>query len=99
MGGQSIRGDVKNNSVNIDVDGIHVKTDISRIETLVTNNSFKIVDSGNRELSFFGYDEDLEQSDSRMDNLSITKYLNVGKHRVQEYNDRTGWFYIIGGVE
>ena len=90
---------LKNNLVTIDLDGIHVSTDTSRIQTLIDNDEFSITDSGQEKLAWFGYDEEHNESVAQMSNLTITKYLIAGNHRVEKYGDyeeRTGWFYIGG---
>ena len=91
---------VKNSLVVIDINGINVSTNLSKISTLITNNSFKILDSGGNELAFFGYDETEGISKSIMDNVTITNYATMGNHRIEKYTEngeeRTGWFYIGG---
>lgn len=90
---------LKNTMVTIDIDGIKVSTNLSKIETMMTNEKFSIVDSSGTELAFFGYDSTLQQSVSRMDNLTVTNFFIAGNHRQQKYGDydeRTGWFYIGG---
>ena len=90
---------LKNNLVTIDLDGIHVSTDTSRIQTLIDNDEFSITDSGQEKLAWFGYDEEHNESVAQMSNLTITKYLIAGNHRVEKYgnsDERTGWFYIGG---
>ena len=88
---------VKNTLVEIDINGVHVKTNLSRIETLIDNTQFAITDSGNEKLAWFGYDETKNESIAQMANLTVTKYFIAGNHRVETYGDneeRTGWFYV-----
>jgi hypothetical protein len=91
---------VQTTSVTIDNTGLNVSTDTSKISTQMTNNAFKITDSGNTTLAYFGYDENEGISKSVMDNLTVENYFIAGVHRVEKYTedgeDRTGWFYIGG---
>ena len=88
---------VRTTSVTIDDDGLSVATDTSRIRTTMTNNEFKITDSGNTNLARFGYDETAQTSVAEMDNLTVKNYLVTGNHRIEKYKtNRTGFFYIGG---
>jgi hypothetical protein len=88
---------VKTTSVTIDNDGLSVATDTSRIRTTMTNNEFKITDSGDTDLAKFGYDEATQTSVAEMDNLTVNTYLHTGNHRIEKYKgNRTGFFYIGG---
>lgn len=90
---------VRTTSVLINNDGLSVATDSSKISTTMSNNSFTI-NGQQGEIAKFGYDEELETSVSRVDNLSVTKYFISGYHRTEgveidgEY--RTCDFYIGG---
>lgn len=48
------------------------------------------------ELLFAGFDEELNQTIVRSENMNVRKYLNIGKNsRIEDYNtDRTGTFYV-----
>lgn len=88
---------VKTTSVTIDDNGLSVATDTSKIRTTMTNNEFKITDSGNTDLAKFGYDETTQTSVAEMDNLTVNTYLHTGNHRIEKYKgNRTGFFYIGG---
>lgn len=91
---------LQNTLVTININGIQVSTNTSKISSLMTNNKFVIQDNLGTELTFIGYDEVLGRSVSRMDNLTVTNYLNAGYHRQQKFEingeNRTGWFYIGG---
>lgn len=91
---------LKNTLVTIDIDGIKVATNLSKISTLITNDTFLIKDSGDNILAYFGYDENLGRSVSQMDNLTVTNYLTAGYHRQEKFDidgeNRTGWFYTGG---
>ena len=88
---------VKNKLVTIDINGLHVATNISAVETLINNDGFKIL-SNNQTLAFIGYDENLGKTVARMDNLTVTSYLVSGYHRQEKFNidgeERTGWFFV-----
>lgn len=92
-----------NNLVTIDINGINVSTNTSKISTIMTNSTFAIKDTSNTYLAYFGYDEVEGRSKAEMDNLTITNYLTAGAHRQEKYEDentheiRTGYFYIGGG--
>ena len=86
---------VKNTLVTIDVDGISVATNTSAISTLITNDSFKIMN----------YDTVLAQFNNdgaALDNLTVRNYFVAGYHRTEKYIDentnkkRTGVFYVGG---
>ena len=88
---------VKNALVTIDVNGISVATNVSKIATLITNNTFAITSSGTN-LAYFGYDETKGKSIAEMDNLTIRNYLVAGYHRTEKFEinseKRTGVFFI-----
>ena len=92
---------LKNNLVTIDINGINVSTNASKISTLMTNEKF-VIRSGDTYLAFFGYDNETGQTKAEMDNLTVTNYFVSGYHRVEkmeidgEY--RTGWFYMGGNI-
>lgn len=90
---------VRNGLVTINIDGISVATNVSKISTLITNNTFAIKTSDTR-LAYFGYDEELGKSISEMDNLTIHNYFTSGYHRTEKFEPdgekRTGVFYVGG---
>jgi len=92
---------VKTTSVLINDAGLNVSTDISKIIAIMSNNAFTITTRGSDSpLTFIGYDENKQTSVAKMDNLTVDKYLTVGYHRTEKYEEnyekRTGWFYIGG---
>ena len=91
---------LQNTLVTINKDGINVSTNLSKISTIMTNDTFAIKDNSDTYLAYFGYDEVEGRSKAEMNNLTITDYFIAGTHGVEkfEYNgeDRTGWFYIGG---
>lgn len=95
--------EVHNALVTININGIQVSTNVSKISTLVTNDSFKIIPTNNptEPLAFFGYDETEGRSKAEMDNLTVKNYFTAGYHRQEGYEEngeeRTGWFYVGGG--
>ena len=90
---------LKNTLVTIDINGISVATNVSKISTLITNNTFAIK-SGDTNLAYFGYDETNGKSISEMDNLTIHNYFTAGYHRTEKFEingeKRTGVFYVGG---
>ena len=88
---------LQNSLVTIDINGINVSTNASAIATLMTNDKF-VIKSGDTTLAFFGYDSDENVTKAEMNNLTITKYLVAGWHRVEKFErngeNRTGWFYL-----
>ena len=90
-------GAVKNALVTIDINGISVATNVSKIATLITNNIFAITSSGTN-LAYFGYDEEKGKSIAEMDNITIRNYLAAGYHRTEKFDinceKRTGVFFI-----
>lgn len=95
---------LKNSLVTININGIQVSTNTSKINSIMQNNKFAIQDSAGNDLIFIGYDEELGASVSRMDNLTVGNYFVAGVHRQEKFQDeetnewRTGFFYI-GGSE
>ena len=90
---------VRNSLVTIDINGISVSANVSKISTLITNNTFAIK-TGETKLAYFGYDEELGKSISEMDNLTVTNYFTSGYHRTEKFEPdgekRTGTFYVGG---
>ncbi len=95
---------LKNSLVTININGIQVSTNLSKVSTLITNDSFKIIPVNNPDepLAFFGYDEKEGRSKSEMDNLTVKNYLSAGYHRQEKFEldgeKRTGWFYVGGDI-
>ena len=52
--------------------------------------------SSGEELLFAGFDNELNQTIVRSENMNVRKYLTIGKNsRIEDYNNnRTGIFYI-----
>lgn len=92
---------LKNKTVVIDIQGIKVATNLSKISTIITNNTFAIRDNAGFYLAYFGYDEKEGRSKAEMDNLAIKNYFTAGYHRQEKFEieeeKRTGWFHV-GGV-
>lgn len=90
---------LKNTLVTIDIKGISVSTNVSKISTLITNNTFAITSSGTN-LAYFGYDEENGTSIAEMDNLTIHNYFTAGYHRTEKFEidgeTRTGVFFVGG---
>ena len=90
---------LKNQLVTIDVNGIEVSTNLSTVSTIMRNDRFAIK-SGDTEAFYVGYDENLQKSVSRMNDLTITDYFTAGYHRQEKFEingeQRTGWFYVGG---
>jgi len=88
---------VRNNLVTIDINGIHVATNQSEVETLMTNEKF-VIKSGDTVLAYFGYDDNIGSTKAEMDNLTVTNYFVAGYHRFEKFDidseQRTGVFYI-----
>ena len=95
---------LKNSLVTININGIQVSTNLSKVSTLITNDSFKIIPVNNPDepLAFFGYDEKEGRSKSEMDNLTVKNYFVAGYHRQENFEidgeKRTGWFYVGGYI-
>ena len=93
-------GKVKTTSVTIDNNGLNVSTDTSTISTTMTNDTFQI-QSGDTTLAYFGYDNEVQETVAKMDNLTVDNYFTAGYHRQEKFDidgeQRTGWFYVGGG--
>ena len=93
---------LKNTLVTININGIQVATNLSKISTIVTNDTFAIKDNTGNYLAYFGYDEKEKKSKAEMDNLTIHNYFTAGYHRTEKFitedkEKRTGCFWA-GGV-
>jgi len=90
---------VKTTTVTIDDNGLNVSTDSSKITTTMTNDAFTI-NSSDKTLAFFGYDNESNSTKAEMDNLTVTNYFVAGYHRTEKFDidgeNRTGVFYIGG---
>ena len=88
---------VKNSLVTIDISGINVSTNLSEIQTLMTNDKF-VIKSGDTTLAYFGYDDEIGSTKAEMDNLTVTNYFITGYHRIEKFDIdgeyHTGIFYI-----
>lgn len=93
---------LKNTLVTININGIQVATNTSKVSSIMQNNKFAIQDNLGNDLIFVGYDEKEGRSKAEMDNLTVKNYFTAGCHRVEEYKvngeKRTGWFYIGGDI-
>ena len=93
---------LKNTLVTIDINGIQVATNTSKVVSVVQNNKFAIQDNSGNDLFFVGYDEEEGRSKAEMDNLTVKNYFIAGCHRVEKYEKdgewRTGWFYVGGDI-
>lgn len=92
---------VVNDLVTIDNRGVVVSTSEDEFEAILSNKSVEIAD-GLKEIAFFGYDEELQKTIARIEELE-TRKLTSGNHRCEPFRDeetfenRSGWFYV-GGV-
>ncbi len=91
---------LKNTLVDINVQGINVATNVSKVASLMGNNVFAIKENSatGKYLAFFGYDEAEKKSKAQMDNLLVTNYFTAGYHRTEKFTTdegekRTGHFY------
>ena len=88
---------VKTTTVTVDDEGLTVATDNSKTTTIMTSDKFA-VRSGEKDLAFFGYDDEIGSTKAEMDNLTVTNYFVAGYHRIEKYDvggeQRTGVFYI-----
>ena len=89
---------VKNTLVTIDIEGVKVAKNTSKVSSLIANNQFAIKDSLGKNLTFIGYDEEEKKSKAEMDNLYVSNYFTAGYHRQEKMRNlkRTGWFYVGG---
>ena len=91
---------LQNTLVTININGITVATNLSKVSTIVTNNTFAVQDNYGNYLTYIGYDETEGRSKAEMDNLTVTNFFMAGVHRQQVFEidseERTGWFYLGG---
>ena len=92
---------VVNDLVTIDNRGLEVSTSEEEFKALLSNKAVEISDAS-KEIAFFGYDENLQKTIARIEELE-TRKLTSGNHRCEPFQDeetfepRSGWFYV-GGV-
>lgn len=92
---------VVNDLVTIDNRGLEVSTSEDEFKALLSNKAVEISDAS-KEIAFFGYDENLQKTIARIEELE-TRKLTSGNHRCEPFQDeetfepRSGWFYV-GGV-
>ena len=95
---------LKNSLVTININGIQVSTNTSKVVSIMQNNKFAIQNTAGNDLIFVGYDEEEQRSKAEMDNLTVKNYFTVGWHRTEGFKDeetnenRTGWFYVGGDI-
>lgn len=93
---------LKNQLVTIDINGIQVATNLSKVTSIMQNNKFAIQDNAGTDLIFIGYDEVEKRSKAEMDNLTVKNYFTAGYHRQETFEidgeKRTGWFYVGGDI-
>ena len=93
---------LKNSLVTININGIQVATNTSKVVSIMQNNKFAIQDNSGTDLIFIGYDETEGRSKAEMDNLTVKNYFTVGYHRQEKFEPdgekRTGWFYVGGDI-
>ena len=93
---------VKNSLVTININGIQVATNTSKVTSIMQNNKFAIQDNSGTDLIFIGYDEEEQRSKAEMDNLTVKNYFVAGYHRQEKFEPngekRTGWFYVGGDI-
>ena len=93
---------LKNALVTININGIQVAMNTSKVVSVMQNNKFAIQDNVGTDLIFIGYDENEGRSKAEMDNLTVKNYFTVGYHRQEEFKPngekRTGWFYVGGNI-
>ena len=95
---------LKNALVTININGIQVSTNTSKVVSIMQNNKFAIQDTAGNDLIFVGYDEEEQRSKAEMDNLTVKNYFTAGWHRIEGFKDeetnenRTGWFYVGGDL-
>ena len=93
---------LKNSLVTININGIQVATNTSKVSSIMQNNKFAIQDNMVTDLIFVGYDKKEGRSKAEMDNLTVKNYLTAGYHRQERFEPdgekRTGWFYVGGSI-
>lgn len=93
---------LKNSLVKININGIQVATNTSKVASIMQNNKFAIQDNSGTDLIFIGYDEEEQRSKAEMDNLTVKNYFVAGYHRQEKFEPngekRTGWFYVGGDI-
>lgn len=88
---------VSTTSGTFDEDGLTIEKTNAPTKSNFNNKGVKVMDtSSGEELLFAGFDNELNQTIVRSENMNVRKYLTIGKNsRIEDYNNnRTGIFYI-----
>lgn len=88
---------VSTTSGTFDEDGLTIEKTNAPTKGKFNNEGVKVMDtSSGEELLFAGFDNGLNQTIVRSENMNVRKYLTIGKNsRIEDYNNnRTGIFYI-----
>lgn len=88
---------VSSTSGTFDEDGLTIEKTNAPTKGKFNNEGVKVMDtSSGEELLFAGFDNGLNQTIVRSENMNVRKYLTIGKNsRIEDYNNnRTGIFYI-----
>lgn len=88
---------VSSTSGTFDEDGLTIEKTNAPTKGNFNNEGVKVMDtSSGEELLFAGFDNELNQTIVRSENMNVRKYLTIGKNsRIEDYNNnRTGIFYI-----
>lgn len=89
---------VKTTSGMFDENGLTIEKTDAKTKGNFNERGLSVLDatgSGNTELLFAGYDEDLNETIVRTKNIKVTKYLTIGsKSRIEDYEDGTGIFIL-----
>ena len=88
---------VSSTSGTFDEDGLTIEKTNAPTKGKFNNKGVEVMDaSSGEELLFAGFDNELNQTIVRSENMNVRKYLTIGKNsRIEDYNNnRTGIFYI-----
>ena len=88
---------VSSTSGTFDENGLTIEKTNAPTKGNFNNEGVKVMDtSSGEELLFAGFDNELNQTIVRSENMNVRKYLTIGKNsRIEDYNNnRTGIFYI-----
>ena len=89
---------VMTTSGTFDENGLTIEKTDAKTKGNFNERGLSVMDatgSGNTELLFAGYDEDLNETIVRTKNIKVTKYLTIGQNsRIEDYENGTGIFYI-----
>lgn len=91
------------NNFTFDKDGLHIGSDSSKTKNVIDTKAMTIYKNDNEELLFAGYEDTINQSIVKVDNITVKNYFVIPGVRVEKYDNSdigktgTGFFNLKVG--